>query len=116
MKAILIDVAALDQHTILIPPTLSERYDICGDTKILFANAITECTRNMYKAEINRYVKEAVNHVKAYALDFEITSISKMCNCSLQQGEKIKAEMLMLSETLNIEKCFYELGLQILNN
>lgn len=47
MKEIVIDIAVFDK-AILIPPELYKRSDVCGDTKIIFSNAITECARNLY--------------------------------------------------------------------
>lgn len=115
MKEIVIDVAVLDK-AILIPPELYKRSDVCGGTKIIFSNAITECARNLYRDDISRYVRSATNHVKAYALDIDVPSIAGECYCSLEQAQKIKAELIKLAETLDIEKCFSELGLNTFKN
>lgn len=105
------------ENVILIPPTLYKHSDVCGDTKIIIGSAITECVRKMYETnDPQRYAASAVRHVRAYALDHDVSSIALDCSCSLEQAQNIKAELIKLTETLDIKKCFFETGIEIHDN
>lgn len=113
-KSVLNVINLLGEDKVYIPKAVMNRDYISEDTKLMFGVIFSECLRNI--TDFSGSSHQAAETVRNFSENIEIEMITKECFCTYEEAKKIKSELISLTATLNIEECFLECELNVVND
>lgn len=112
-KSVVNVINLLGTDKVYIPKAVMKRDHISEDTKLMFGIIFSECLRNI--SDLEESSNHAAETVRNFAKIIEIDMIANECFCSYEEAKKIKSELISLTATLNIEECFCECEVNVVN-